>query len=366
MYYQTQLAEMRVDRFMGERLLKSLYREAAPLTITAWEVPDEPVPFAEAVTQDFTPFEVGQRWGRPWSTLWLHVTGTVPADWSLENGRLELLVDLGFTPAMVGFQAEGLVYTPDGAIVRALEPRSPAVRLDLKPGDAVDFYVEAAGNPDVGASLAEFEPITVGRKRTAGSAPLYTLRQVAVAVLDVPVWELVQDIWTLKGLAMELAPDLPRKSEIIAALDHVVDVVDPADIGGTAQAARDVLAPVLASPAYASAHRTIAVGHAHIDSAWLWPVRETVRKCARTFSNVLALMDEYPDFIFACSSAQQFAWIKEFYPALFERIRARAIEGRFVPVGSMWVESDTNMPGGEALARQFVEGKSFFLEECDV
>jgi alpha-mannosidase len=77
-------------------------------------------------------------------------------------------------------------------------------------------------------------------------------------------------------------------------------------------------------------------------------------------------MEVDDEIVFACSSAQQFAWMKEFYPELFERIRARVIEGRFVPVGGMWVESDTNLPGGEALARQFVAGKGFFLREFGV
>jgi alpha-mannosidase len=110
----------------------------------------------------------------------------------------------------------------------------------------------------------------------------------------------------------------------------------------------------------------VATGHAHIDSAWLWPVRETVRKCARTFSNVVALMDENPGFVFSCSSAQQLAWVKESYPELFARIREKVKAGQFVPVGGMWVESDTNIPGGEAMARQFLEGKSFFLEEFGI
>ncbi|MFD1051285.1 alpha-mannosidase, partial [Kibdelosporangium lantanae] len=116
----------------------------------------------------------------------------------------------------------------------------------------------------------------------------------------------------------------------------------------------------------ASAHKLVAVGHSHIDSAWLWPVRETVRKVARTTSNVTSLMDDHPDFVFAMSSAQQLAWIAEHHPKVFERIRAKVAEGQFVPVGGMWVESDTNMPGGEAMARQFVHGKRFFLEHFDV
>ena len=135
---------------------------------------------------------------------------------------------------------------------------------------------------------------------------------------------------------------------------------------GTAPAARDALAEVLARPAAASAHRIHAVGHAHIDSAWLWPTRETVRKVARTFANACQLIETSDDFVFAASSAQQYAWLQQTYPALFERVRRQVAAGRFVPVGGMWVESDTNMPGGEALARQFVLGKQFFLDAFGV
>ena len=77
-------------------------------------------------------------------------------------------------------------------------------------------------------------------------------------------------------------------------------------------------------------------------------------------------MDADPEFTFACSSAQQLAWIKDLYPDLFERIKEKVAEGRFVPVGGMWVEADGNMPGGEAMARQFIEGKHFFLGEFGV
>ena len=123
---------------------------------------------------------------------------------------------------------------------------------------------------------------------------------------------------------------------------------------------------MLAAPAADSALRVSAVGHAHIDCAWLWPTRETVRKVARTFANVLDLIDRDPEFVFAASSAQQYAWLQQSQPELFERVRAAVAAGRIRPVGGMWVESDTNMPGGEALARQFVMGKRFFLEEFGV
>ncbi|HZB51783.1 MAG TPA: glycoside hydrolase family 38 C-terminal domain-containing protein, partial [Mycobacteriales bacterium] len=116
----------------------------------------------------------------------------------------------------------------------------------------------------------------------------------------------------------------------------------------------------------ASAHRVSAVGHAHIDSAWLWPVRETRRKCVRTFANVTALARDYPELVFACSSAQQYAWVKEDQPAVYERIKRAVASGHWMPVGGMWVESDANLPGAESLARQLVHGRRFFRAEFDV
>ena len=206
--------------------------------------------------------------------------------------------------------------------------------------------------------MLRYSPTPLGDRATAGSAPLYRLGPIELALLDVTVWELLRDIEMLAGLMAELPTDLPRRALILRALERMMDAMDPRDVAGTAAAGRAELAGVLASPANASAHHLHAVGHAHIDSAWLWPVRETVRKCARTFSTVLDLMDEHADFVFACSSAQQFAWIKQYYPELFARIRAKVAAGQFVPVGGMWVEADTNMPGGEAMARQFVAGQA--------
>ena len=123
---------------------------------------------------------------------------------------------------------------------------------------------------------------------------------------------------------------------------------------------------MLARSAAPHAHHMSAIGHAHIDSAWLWPLRETRRKCARTFSSAVTLMDTYPEYRFACSQAAQYSWIEHDHPELFERIRAKVAEGRFVPVGSMWVEADANLPSGESLARQFVWGKRYFADRFGV
>ena len=354
--------EARVERFVRDRIRPAVERRNRPLEVTVWEVPDEPVPFATAVAQRYTPIAPGTPWSKPWGTAWFHVTGDVPAGWGGPDVALEVVVDLGFSTAQAGFQAEGLVHRPDGTVVKGIEPLNDAVGVGTGP---IDLYVEAASNPDVAGGYRN-APTSMGDKATAGTDPVYALRRIDLIERDLTVYHLLQDVWTLVGLMRELDPGLPRRAAILRALERMCDAVDPDDVAGTARDGRAALVAVLASPAHASAHRVVAVGHAHIDSAWLWPTRETIRKCARTFSNVLALMDEYPDFVFACSSAQQYAWMKEHYPALFERIRRRVAEGRFVPVGGMWVESDTNMPGGEALARQFVHGKGFLLREFGV
>jgi alpha-mannosidase len=359
------LVQQRIARFVRERLVPAMYRERVPVEVTAWTAPGEPVPFAEAVRQEYVPFAVGSPWGRPWGTVWFHVTGTVPAGWTDPGTRPELVVDLGFAGVQPGFQSEGLAYTPEGVVVAAVEPRNAQVPLPGGPGSPVDLYVEAASNPGV-ASDWTYAPTRMGDLATAGDDPLYRLVAADIALLDVPVWELAQDVWTLSGLVDELPKDLPRRAEVLRALERAVDAVDPDDVAGTAELGRAELADALASPAWPSAHRVHAVGHAHIDSAWLWPVRETVRKVARTFANVLDLMDTDEEFVFAASSAQQYAWLQEHQPELFERVKQRVAEGRFVPVGGMWVESDTNMPGGEALARQFVAGKRFFMEQLGV
>ncbi len=364
MHDTTALIEARIRRFIDERLRPSVYAQRVPVTLMSWDVPGEPVPFSEAVGQAYAPFSVGARWGRPWGTTWLRMTGTLPQ--LTHEQQAELVFDLGFNDSEPGFQAEGTVYRLDGSIVKAVEPRNAHVPLQGVPGEKFELYLEAAANPDVADGFRDFHPTPLGELETAGSEPLYVLRQADIAVREVVVWELLQDAVVLSQLMNELPPESSRRAEILRALERMVDATDPEDVAGTAEQARAEVSDVLSHPASASAHRVHAVGHAHIDSAWLWPVRETQRKIARTFSNVLSLQQEDEDFVFAASSAQQYAWLKRFQPELFSRVREAVASGRFVPAGGMWVESDTNMPGGEALARQFVRGKRFFMEEFGV
>lgn len=196
-----------------------------------------------------------------------------------------------------------------------------------------------------------------------GAEPQYTLGAADLVVVDEEALALTTDVEVLLGVMEQLVATDPRRHEILRALERCVDVFDQDD---EPQLARQVLKEVMAAPAARTAHRISAVGHAHIDSAWLWPLTETARKCARTFSNVAALGERYPELVFACSQAQQWWWMKEKYPTVFERMKAQVKSGQVVPVGGMWVESDTNVTGAESLVRQLVFGKRFFLSELGV
>ncbi|MFG2753275.1 alpha-mannosidase [Streptomyces xanthophaeus] len=362
MHDDRSITEHRLRRVLRERITPAVRSRSVPLAVERWEAPGEPVPVAEGLAAPYRPCAAGDPWGPAWGTTWFKVTGTVPADWA---GRtVEAVLDLGFDRMMPGFQCEGLVHRADGGEVKGLNPYNDWVRVAdrAEGGERVEWYVEAASNPVLVDHAATYE----GDLRTSGDQPLYRVARMDLTVFETEVWELVQDLEVLHDLMTQLDVQDARRYAVLHAVEAALDAVDLGDVPGTAAAARAQLAGVLSSPAHASAHRISAVGHAHIDSAWLWPLRETVRKVSRTASNVVHLMDGHPEFVFAMSQAQQFDWIKTYRPELFERIKKKIADGQFVPVGGMWVESDTNMVGGEAMARQFLYGKKFLLDEFGI
>ncbi|QGK69924.1 alpha-mannosidase [Allosaccharopolyspora coralli] len=363
MHDRRRTVEDRIHRTLVERLRPAEHRRRTPCRVSAWQVPGEPVPFAEAVRAPYAHVDLGAHWGPPWTTTWFRLDVTVPDDVAGED--TEIVFDPGFTDAQPGFQCEGLAHLPDGTILTGLHPRRRQIPLHTTPGQHLRVYVETAANPTVLRSDG-FLPTLDGDPHTAGHAPRYRLRRADLAVFDATAHRLNHDIDVLDQLMHELPVDSPRRGQIRHALEAALDRLDLHDIHGTAADARAELADVLAAPAQHSAHRLHAVGHAHIDSAWLWPVRETRRKVTRTLAGVAALAETHPQLRFAMSQPQQLEWLREDQPRLFERIRALAAEGVFVPMGGMWVEPDAMLAGGEAMARQLVHGKRFHLEHFGV
>ena len=364
MHDDTSLTTGRVNRVLQERIRPAIYSESTPLDVSWHELPSEPVTPTEGLALEYSPTQVGTAWGAAWGTTWFHLQGKVPAHWA--GRRVEAVIDLGFDVNMTGFQCEGLIYRPDGITIKALNPRNQWVPIAeaAKGDELVDLYLEAASNP-VLLDHHPFLPTEQGDILTSSSNRLYTTRRMDLAVFEPVVHDLALDLEVLLELQEQL-PQSPRKMQILQAMDNALDVLDLQNITATAQQARDELAGVLSAPAEHSAHQISAIGHSHIDSAWLWPLRETIRKVSRTCSSMVELLGDEPEFLYGMSSAQQYKWLKTHRPEVWERVKEAVAEERFLPLGGMWVESDTVMPSGESLVRQFLYGQKFFRDEFGV
>ena len=293
----------RAERVKDDRVRPLIDRTVGHLEVAAWQAPGEPVPPAEAAAQSFSPIRLPHRWGAAWSTWWFRLSGKVPT--TADGQRLRLAVNLGFADAWPGGQCEGLLFDSGLQVIKAVNSRnrSAVITEQAVPGTPLEFFVEAAANPDLFAHGCR--PTVLGDHLTAPRDPVYEFRSAQLQIRDEQLWGLFHDLDVLWDLARNLPENSTRRAVIVKGLERALDVLDLHDVPGSAGRARTALAPVFEAPAIASALNVTAIGHAHIDSAWLWPVRETVRKVARTFSNVVALAAEYPDFRFTATSAQQ-------------------------------------------------------------
>ncbi|WP_342774078.1 hypothetical protein [Paenibacillus oralis] len=206
--------------------------------------------------------------------------------------------------------------------------------------------------------------------RQAVIRPSVTGAALSLVWVNRPVYALLHTVKTIFEAARLLPPQDMRQIRLIRALEQAMDELEQGEARALAdegrvsvvdQRLRD-LAAAEASPGLRDGLMHL-VGQSHIDLAWLWPLKETVRKAGRTFSTVLTLMERYPDFRYSQSQPQLYAFVKRHYPELFARIKERVGEGRWELVGSMWVEPDLNIPNGESLARQILYGQQFYERE---
>jgi len=350
----------RITRVMNEFLRRRRRGPSIPLDVAAFHVHGEPLAAAEAMTSHYEPFRVGGSWGPAWDTTWFRLLGRVPPEWS---GR-EVALGFGIGNAgSTGFGAESLVWR-DGRPVQGLSPnhREYLFTTGAEGGEPVELYVEAAANPPSPFGANPW-PLLLP---DPGGAALFTLQQADLHVRDTEFDAYWHNFRVLVELLTELPEDEPYAARIGAGLEHACNRLELPDISESWRPTMPVLEQLLAEGAAPTSHAVSIVGHAHIDTAWLWPLRETVRKCARTFSTVLALMDHYPEYTFVVSQAQHLAWMRDLYPDIWVRMKQRIAEGRIEPTGSMWVEADCNIPSGESLVRQIVHGKRFYKEELGI
>ncbi|HKN89434.1 MAG TPA: glycoside hydrolase family 38 C-terminal domain-containing protein, partial [Acidimicrobiia bacterium] len=349
-----------------------------PLTITAHHVAGEPIAPAEALGRPYEPFAVGDAWGPCWGTTWFHLQGRIPEEWAGQE------VVLRFESLRAGTAIPGgefLIFSSsEGRLTPLLglsfQHAAASLTGCAAGGETVDLHVEAAANPTTpedrmsGFDWPELRP-------DPGGPPGFVLTRCELAERRPAVRALAVDLRLAVGLAAHQEPGSVAAAEAQAAVSAACAALDPSDVPGTADTARAALAPLLPRRAAVAtnghgpvmnidAARVTAVGHAHIDTAWLWPLRETIRKCARTFATAVTLMEDFPEYRFVCSAAQHLVWMEDRYPELFARITERVRTGQFVPVGGMWVEADCNLASGESLVRQIVFGKRYFADRFGV
>jgi alpha-mannosidase len=276
--------------------------------------------------------ELGETFGPEWATYWFRVEATIPESWA--GACVELAWDSG-SEATLWRDGEPLQGLNAGATARRTEARLAGAAAGR---EQVAVMVEMACNSWMGAA----DPVR--------------LERCGLVRFDPEAWKTAWDFEALRQLEGE--PDLEPAwaGHLLAELNRFCAAWDTGDRG----AAREILAGLLAHGNPGHVHRMTAIGHAHLDTAWLWPLAESRRKVIRSFANQLALMDRYPEHRFAASSAQHYAWLQEDAPSLFARVRERAREGRWEVVGGAWVEPDCNLPSGESLVRQLLYGQRAF------
>jgi alpha-mannosidase len=339
-------------------LPRHFYRPLGDLVLAGFTTREHLTP-AQALKGPFKRMKTGTKWGAKWEYAWFKGRVTLPK--AAAGQRIVLKADTG---------GESLLFL-DGVAAGAIDWAHPEVLLSprARPGERFEFLIESyAGH---GPTPCSAGPVPPGRL-TVPEPPRKqcALKTSTFGVWDEDAYQLWVDAQTLFTLRESLEPDALRVAELDAGLRDFTLLVDfEADLEerrASFRAARERLKPLLACRNGSTAPVFFAFGHAHIDTAWLWPLAETRRKCARTFSTQLALMAEYPEFRFLASQPHQYRMVKTHYPELYKRLKAAVAAGRFIAEGGMWVEADTNLTGGESLIRQFLHGKRFLRQEFGV
>ena len=318
------------------------------------------VAFQDRLSLDYKVVKEGENWGEKWESGWFHLTANLPSKW-----------DNNIIAADLDFSGEGLVYDNKGNEIQGItnasiwDPNFVRTRViidkTLISNQRVDLWVEAAANSLFGVFTDPDVKENSPKKHGWFDAKVEKMK---VGIFDQDLWSLYLDVRILMGLLKHLNEKSIQRVRIIKALNESINV-----FGNTKKRineARNCLKIELEKQSSASDLRVSAIGHAHIDTGWLWPVKETIRKCARTFSTQLDIIEKYPDYIFGASQPQHYQFIKDYYPNIYNRIKKAVKKGQWELQGGMWVEADCNLISGESMVRQLIHGKNFFRDEFDI
>ncbi|KAH8093101.1 glycoside hydrolase family 38 protein [Cristinia sonorae] len=329
--------------------------------LEVWSAPGLTKPsFEEAMKQDFKPAKKGDSFGPSWTNHWFKVSLKIPTSYA-KYERVQFEWDPG---------CEAMIFSSDGTPLQGITGGYGGDRRVeyIIPHDAVkagkhEFVIETSCNgmfgvPWNGDTIA---PPDMNR--------YFKLDSADIVVPDQKAWGLLADFSTLREIADTLPGNGSLQNKAIVVANSIMNEFDPNDkssIDRSRKIAEEVFGKDWEKKGEgiynegAKRAQVWGIGYCHIDTAWLWPYSVTQQKVARSWSTQIDLMERYPEHRFTCSQAQQFKWLEQLYPKLFERVREKVKTGQFHLVGGSWVENDANMPSGEGLVRQFVYGQRYF------
>jgi alpha-mannosidase len=298
--------------------------------------------------EDWTPVTRDLVWGEPDGYYWFG--GSITLADELIGQRLAVHVEAAFGSVMGRSDPQCLVRV-NGRIVQGVDGNHREFPLteEARPGEAFDILIEAG---------------TIEDRRQLGFA-CHLVRH------DLDVEETYYDLRVPLDVARLLAEDDPRRSFILRQLDAAVDAIDlrpgnDARFRASLALARYHAGEIYAAQDFEQKPVITATGHTHIDVAWLWRVRETRQKMARSMATAMTLMDEFPDYQFMYNQCVLLDYLAQDYPELSQRIASRVQEGRFEIEGALWLEPDVNISSGESLVRHILYGVRYHEETYGV
>lgn len=326
------------------------YRERKP--ITNWQMlmdrdGKEKYPPINGVWE---PITVGQEWRELDSYIWLKSEVVVP-----KQDHVLLLFDLGLPGNLNQTGFEGLVFI-DGKPYQGIDSNHKEVLLRKEyEGQILKIAIKLWTG-------------MYGRHGNREEGLIHKFRYADIAVLDKPTDDLYFTARNMIDTVDITSEDSPVRVELLKQLNRTVKLIDwqvPSsnDFYKSIGEADHLLNGYLSNVVKNTPITVTALGHTHIDLAWLWRIKHTREKAARSFATVLRLMEHYPEYVFMQSTPQIYQFIKEDYPEIYTQIKKRIAEGRWEIDGGMWLEADCNMPSGESLVRQILFGTRFMEKE---
>ena len=346
-YYDDMIIKSMPD-FLSGKLKDACYDKVMDFDVS-YAYSEEPVPFSEMTTLKFVPIKVGEAWAKKnFACAWFRLTARLPEGTEktglcvdFVNDGEGLLVDPSGHPVK-GFTVGSPTF---GIVDDAIEKRFYPIEQFFDEQGYVELYIDGASNSLLGEFIfdaARLQSASIVRKNPK--------------MLDI-YW----DFDTLLDYVTGVDWNDPNRLTVVQGLRSVQNLVNYGDPEAY-EKAKKITTELLQLPGTENLQAT-AVAHAHLDLAWLWPIRESKRKAKRTFANLIDLAKQYPNFRFAVPQPQQLEWIKNEEPAQYEALKELAAKGQMEPVGGAWVENDTNIPGEESLARQMLYGQKFWQKE---